>query len=85
MFNDKVFLSQFSDISMERDLVLKYSLINAVEHNGKAELQAVLGRILAEKPSLKPKIKELIQEISRLNIKLNAIVSDSAPAYAAAR
>jgi len=32
-----------------------------------------------------PKIKELIQEISGLNIKLNAIVSDSAPAYAAAR
>ena len=32
-----------------------------------------------------PKIKDLIQEINRLNIKLNAIVSDSASAYAAAR
>lgn len=32
-----------------------------------------------------PKIKKLIQEITELNIKLNAIVSDSAPAYAAAR
>ncbi|CAB4429138.1 unnamed protein product [Rhizophagus irregularis] len=31
------------------------------------------------------KIKNLIQEINRLNIKLNAIVSDSASAYAAAR
>ncbi|GES89019.1 ribonuclease H-like domain-containing protein [Rhizophagus clarus] len=32
-----------------------------------------------------PKIKDLIQEINKLNIKLNAIVSDSAFAYAAAR
>jgi hypothetical protein len=32
-----------------------------------------------------PKIKNLIQEIIRLNIKLNAVVSDSAPAYAGAR
>ncbi|PKY59613.1 hypothetical protein RhiirA4_482501 [Rhizophagus irregularis] len=33
-----------------------------------------------------PKIKDLIQEINRLNIKLNAIlVSDSASAYAAAQ
>ena len=32
-----------------------------------------------------PKINELIQEINGLGIKLNAIVSDSAPAYAAAR
>jgi len=32
-----------------------------------------------------PKIKELIQEINGLGIKLNAIVSDSAPGYAAAR
>ena len=29
------------------------------------------------------KIKDLIQETKRLDIKLNAIVSDSAPAYAA--
>ena len=32
-----------------------------------------------------PKIAGLIQETKSLNIKLNAIVSDSAPAYAAAR
>ncbi|GBB96179.1 hypothetical protein RclHR1_00270025 [Rhizophagus clarus] len=32
-----------------------------------------------------PKITSLIQDIKSLNIKLNAIVSDSAPAYAAAR
>jgi hypothetical protein len=32
-----------------------------------------------------PKIKELIQKINGLKIKLNAIVSDSAPGYAAAR
>jgi hypothetical protein len=32
-----------------------------------------------------PKITGLIQEIIKLDIKLNAIVSDSAPAYAAAR
>jgi len=32
-----------------------------------------------------PKIKGVIQEINKLGIKLNAIVSDSAPAYAGAR
>jgi len=32
-----------------------------------------------------PKIKSLIEEVESMNVKLNAIVSDSAPAFAGAR
>src|SRR5438552_17321907 len=58
---------------MEQDLILKHSLINAVEHEGKAEVHAVLGRVLAEKPALKTKIKEIIPEIKKIVIEVNSL------------
>lgn len=51
---------------MNKKLILKYALLNATQHNGKADLQAVLGKILGEKPDLKNKIKELIPDIQKI-------------------
>ncbi len=54
-------------------LARKYALQNAVHYGGKAAIGAVVGKILAEKPSLKPRIKEVnaaissaIREVNRL-------------------
>ena len=55
-----------------RDLILKHTLANAVEHGGKAEVQAVLGRVIAEKPELRNKIKEMIQEIKEVVKEVNS-------------
>lgn len=59
-----------------KDLIYKHALINAVEHEGKADVQAVLGRVLAEDQSLKGKIKEVIEEIKRVLADVNFLSVD---------
>jgi len=48
---------------VSRDSVRKYALQNAVLHDGKADPRAVIGKVLAEDPSLKQRIKEVTEEI----------------------
>jgi len=50
---------------MGKKNILKYTLLNAIQHDGKANVQAVLGKILSEKPELKNKIKDLISDIQK--------------------
>jgi len=56
-----------------RDLIYKHALLNAVEHDGKADVQAVLGKVIAEDPSSKGKIKEIIPEIKRIAADVNSL------------
>jgi glutamyl-tRNA synthetase len=56
-----------------RELAFKYALINAVEHGGKAEIQAVVKKIVAEKPELKLKIKEVIEEVKKTVEEVNSL------------
>lgn len=49
-----------------KDLIYKHALLNAIEHDGKADVQAVLGKVIAENPSLKEKIKEVIPGIQKI-------------------
>ena len=55
-----------------KDLILKHALANAVEHEGKADAGAVLGRVLAEKPELKEKIKEMVFEVKKIVKEVNS-------------
>ena len=48
---------------MNADSIRKYALQNAVLHGGKAESMAVVGKVLAEDPSLKPQIKQVAENI----------------------
>lgn len=57
----------------ERELILKHALVNAVEHNGKADTKAVLGKVIAEDPSVKSRIKEIIDEIKEAVKKVNSL------------
>ena len=56
-----------------KDLILKYTLKNATEYNGKANFNAVLGKILNEKPELRQNIKELAKEINDIIKKVNSM------------
>lgn len=56
-----------------KNLILKHVLINAIEHKGRAELQAVLGKVISENPSLKEKITEIIPEIEKTIKKINSL------------
>lgn len=55
-----------------KKIVLKHALLNAVEFKGKANEKAVLGKVLAEKPSLKKNIKTLRKEVKTIVKKVNS-------------
>jgi glutamyl-tRNA synthetase len=55
-----------------KDIALKYALINAIQHDGKADVQAVLGKVIGEKPELKTKIKKIIPKIKEIVKEVNS-------------
>jgi len=67
--------STLSSVKEIRELALKYALQNAVLHDGKAELKAVISKVIAEKPEVRriireiiPLIKEVIDEVNSMSI-----------------
>ena len=48
-----------------KELILKYALQNAVKYQGKANIGAVIGKVLAENPKLKKDTKKLSKEIKK--------------------
>lgn len=56
------------DIKQE---ILKYALQNAAKFNGKADTNAVLGKLLLENKSLKNRIKEIKKEVEEIVKKVN--------------
>jgi glutamyl-tRNA synthetase len=55
-----------------REKILKYALLNAIEHGGKADLQAVLGKLIAEDESIKGKIREIIPQVKEVIEEINS-------------
>jgi glutamyl-tRNA synthetase len=58
-----------------REVVHKLALLNAVNYNGKAQQGPVIGKLLAEKPELKAKVKEIgpivaeiIKQVNKLSL-----------------
>ncbi|RLI96682.1 MAG: glutamate--tRNA ligase, partial [Candidatus Aenigmatarchaeota archaeon] len=56
-----------------KELILKHALINAIQHEGKADFQAVLGKVIAEKPELRKKIKEIVPRIKEAIEEVNSL------------
>src|SRR3989344_4901241 len=56
-----------------KDLILKYALQNAVRYKGKANIGAVIGKVLAENPELKRDTKKLSQEIKKIVAEVNSL------------
>jgi len=55
-----------------KEIILKYALANAVQFNGKANENAVLGKVLAERPEYKKEIKKLKLEIKKIVKEVNS-------------
>jgi len=58
-----------------REFIRKLALLNAVRHDGKAQTGSVIGKLLAEKPELRSKAKEIarlvggvVQEVNGLSL-----------------
>jgi glutamyl-tRNA synthetase len=58
---------------MVREIARKYALQNAVLHGGIADPRAVIGKILAEEPALRPNAREIIPEIEAVVREVNAL------------
>ena len=57
-------MPQMKDVDIKK-IVQKAALLNAVSHGGKALGSSVLGKLLAENPNFKDKIKEFVKEVDR--------------------
>ena len=53
------------------NLAKKYALHNALQHDGKASVKAVIGKILAERRDLRDKIKSVIKIVERVVEEVN--------------
>ncbi len=62
--------------SETRDIVLRFALVNAILHGGKAQVSPILGKTLGEKPELKSKIKNLTLLIRGVVREVNEMTTD---------
>ena len=59
-----------------REIIRKAALLNAVQHDGKAQVGPIVGKVLGEKAELRTKAKELIDIISQILAEVNALSLD---------
>jgi glutamyl-tRNA synthetase len=57
-----------------RELIRKAALLNAVQHDGKAQLGPIVGRILGERQELRTKAKELTALVNRVLSEVNSLL-----------
>ena len=62
---------------MGLDSARKFALHNAVVHDGKADAKAVLGRLLAEDPSLRGRASEAAMAVERVVAEVNGLAPDA--------
>ena len=55
------------------ELIYKYALQNAVKHDGKANVNAVVSKIFSERPDLRPKAKEIVEIAKKVVEKVNSM------------
>lgn len=59
-----------------RELIRKAALLNAIQHEGKAQAGPIVGKIIGEKQELKTKVKELSALISTVVAEVNSLSAD---------
>lgn len=56
-----------------KEIILKWALKNAIEHDGKAQVGAVIPKVIGEKPELRQKIKEVAKEVTLIVKEVNSL------------
>ncbi|MEM2098716.1 MAG: glutamate--tRNA ligase [Candidatus Bathyarchaeia archaeon] len=64
------------DDSELKELIRKAALLNAIQHDGKAQAGPIIGRIVGEKQELKTKVKELSALIAQVISEVNNLCVD---------
>ncbi|MFX1509014.1 MAG: glutamate--tRNA ligase [Promethearchaeota archaeon] len=57
--------------SSTQALIRKYTLANAIKFDGKANSKAVIGKLLAEQPELRPKARDIIAQVNQIVNQVN--------------
>ncbi len=59
------------------DVIRKYALLNAIEHEGKAQPKSVLGKLLADQPELREnvlelrsKVEDIVENVNRMSLEM---------------
>ncbi|MEM5879032.1 MAG: glutamate--tRNA ligase [Candidatus Aenigmatarchaeota archaeon] len=55
------------------EIIFKCALMNAIGHDGRADVQAVIKKVIAERPELKSNIKELIEKVKKIVGEVNSL------------
>ncbi|MEM2263552.1 MAG: glutamate--tRNA ligase family protein, partial [Candidatus Bathyarchaeia archaeon] len=55
------------------ELIRKFALINAVKHDGRAQPGPVIGKVLAERPELRTKAKEIAALVEKIVSEVNSL------------
>ncbi|MEM2320083.1 MAG: glutamate--tRNA ligase [Candidatus Bathyarchaeia archaeon] len=55
------------------ELIRKFALLNAIKHDGKAQVGPVLGKVLAEKPELRAKVREITALVNQIIEEINLL------------
>ena len=55
------------------DLIRAYALLNAAEHGGKAAVGPVMGKVMAERPDLRPRAREIAGIVRRIVEEVNKL------------
>jgi len=56
-----------------REIIRKFALLNAIKHDGKAQTGPVIGKILAERPELRARAKELTSLVKEVVEEVNSL------------
>ncbi|MEM2937316.1 MAG: glutamate--tRNA ligase [Candidatus Bathyarchaeia archaeon] len=56
-----------------RELIRKFALLNAIKHDGKAQASPVIGKVLAEKPEMRTKVKEITALVNKIVEEVNLL------------
>jgi glutamyl-tRNA synthetase len=59
-----------------REIIRKAALLNAVQHDGKAQTGPIVGRLLGEKPELRTRVKELTALINIILVGVNRLPAE---------
>ncbi len=62
----------YSDVEL-RERIKKIALLNAINHEGEAQQGPVIGKLLAQMPNLKPRVKELVPTVLQIIKEINGL------------
>jgi glutamyl-tRNA synthetase len=66
-------LNEIKEDNELREIIRKFALLNAIKHDGKAQTGPVIGKVLAERPELRARAKELTSLVKEVVEEVNSL------------